>query len=92
MPEPGPPVPDHAAFWWDVFWTLDTSRHWRMEAIGTPKGPVFVSVPGSIPYESKSLFARDHGLDPEAFDLLLRYVGALDDEFVVMQRENLKRG
>lgn len=62
--------------YWDAFATLSSSRPL---SIGMGGG-----VYGSIPYGSKSQYARDHDLidDPAEFELFLILVGALDAVYV----------
>jgi hypothetical protein len=48
----------------------------------SPSRPVGLGGPGPIPFEAIDRYAARFGIDEETFDDLLRFVRALDDEYL----------
>lgn len=88
-------VPAGAEFAWAAFWRLHGDRPHIIEgsviAAGMGGATLIEPRPGRIPFGAIDRYARRFGIDGSAFDLLLRFVDVLDDEFLAWESERARQ-
>lgn len=72
-------LPDGAEYLYEAFWQLSTDR---------PQSGFAVH---QIPFTAIDQYARRYGIENEEFELLLNSVRAIDEEFVAIMAERLRK-
>lgn len=72
-------LPDGAEYLYEAFWQLSTDR--AQSGFGVHP----------IPFSAIDAYARRYGIVDEEFDVLLVSIRALDDEFIEIMADKIKR-